>query len=71
MPPQPHVPSGGVINATVLRSECIQGGARPGTDMSEDCLFLNIATPVTALSGGPTKLPVMICEFCSALGQGE
>ena len=61
-PPVAHAPWAGVRNATAPGDVCIQGDKLPpGTPMSEDCLFMNIATPITALSS-PTKLPVMVCE---------
>ena len=60
-PPVAHAPWAGVRNATAPGDVCIQGDAKPGTAMSEDCLFMNIATPITALSS-PAKLPVMVCE---------
>ena len=48
------------LNATAFGKQCMQGasfGAPPRMD--EDCLFLNVATPTAALSGGK-KLPVML-----------
>eukprot|EP01046_Picozoa_sp_COSAG06_P020697 COSAG06_NODE_1524_length_9197_cov_21.393430_5_plen_240_part_00 len=48
------------LNATAFGKQCMQGasfGAPP--PMDEDCLFLNVATPTAALSGGK-KLPVML-----------
>lgn len=61
--PQPHGSWGPeVLNATEFGAECYQFGVLGGTstDQSEDCLFLNIATPVEALDikGKRDLLPV-------------
>ena len=53
-PPQPHKPWSTPLQATKFGSACMQKSA---SHMSEDCLFLNVATPVNP---APAKLPVMI-----------
>lgn len=62
-PPQPVKPWEGVRDASEFCSNCAQGGwgAAAGTMVegsSEDCLFLNLWTPVDFKS--KTKLPVMV-----------
>jgi para-nitrobenzyl esterase len=52
--PQPHTGWTGPLQATSYGSPCLQPGGG-----AEDCLFLNIFAPISALHDGP-KRPVMV-----------
>ncbi len=79
-PPQPVVPWQGVLAADHFSPRCMQGGGgpviqvgglwdEPGTsEMSEDCLYLNVWTPATSPSAG---LPVMVWFHGGGLVSGE
>ncbi|MGH7814779.1 MAG: carboxylesterase/lipase family protein [Candidatus Binataceae bacterium] len=55
MPPQPHAPWTTPRDATHYSKECPQSGS----SWSEDCLYLNIAVPTSALEPGASPVPVM------------
>jgi carboxylesterase type B len=57
-PPQPPAPWSGTREATAFGPECMQP-APPGTEMSEDCLTLNVWSPAPAGSG----VPVMVFVY--------
>jgi len=61
MPPQPHAPWGGVLQATQFAPVCAQVttlGVFAGPPSSnEDCLYLNVYTPNLS---GSAKLPVFV-----------
>jgi para-nitrobenzyl esterase len=54
-PPAPVVSWDGVRDASTFGSRCVQGG-RNATDLSEDCLFLNVYAPRQTAE----PLPVMV-----------
>jgi para-nitrobenzyl esterase len=58
-PPQPLDPWPSLLDASALRSKCIQiGWKHPGTvEGGEDCLYLNVYTPAEV---GQARLPVMV-----------
>jgi len=57
LPPQPHGPWPGVLEAFNFGSECTQPGSSPGeTAGNEDCLFLNVYRPHRRAR----NLPVMV-----------
>lgn len=60
-PPQPPLPWTEVFDAFEYGDECIQKlvFANNNVTGSEDCLFVNVYTPVKAI-GDFTKLPVML-----------
>lgn len=69
--PRPIQPWDGIINATSMPNSCVQildtlfenfAGSQmwnPNTNMSEDCLYINIAAP----NPRPKNLPVMLWIF--------
>ncbi|WP_425839283.1 carboxylesterase/lipase family protein [Streptomyces fractus] len=57
-PPRPATAWSGIRDATQKGSSCVQGSAEASTG-SEDCLFLNVTTPLSAESS-PTGRPVMV-----------
>ena len=65
-PPQPVAPWTGVRKATEFGANCMQGrfgppqagGANAAPAPSEDCLFLNVWRPASAVQGA--RLPVMV-----------
>ena len=63
MPPIPNDPWEGVLNATVTGSRCTSIWYTDTIilDGHEDCLFINVATPITNFEE-PVKpdLPVMV-----------
>lgn len=60
-PPQPHKPWGtAILDATAFRAICLQPDPSTKPQMSESCLYLNIASPVSVLGGKGPKLPVMV-----------
>ena len=64
MPPQPHKGWGEQpLNATWFRPFCLQAN-QPANAMAEDCLFLNVGTPLDALKSSK-KLPVMLWSTAS------
>ncbi len=70
-PPQPPAKWNGVRPAFEYGSDCPQtldvGSCAPG--MSEDCLYLNIWTPVDALPG--SKLPVLVWIYGGSFISGS
>eukprot|EP01052_Picozoa_sp_SAG31_P022818 SAG31_NODE_1837_length_7126_cov_8.278497_1_plen_511_part_00 len=59
-PPIPHAPwRPAVLNATAFGSACPQSGKAEGSGFDEDCLFLNVATPTSALGNRSARLPVL------------
>ncbi|WP_051472206.1 carboxylesterase/lipase family protein [Patulibacter minatonensis] len=60
--PEPAPRAAGTVDATKPGAPCAQAGAAPGAkataSTSEDCLFLNVTTPVDARPG--QRLPVMV-----------
>jgi len=66
-PPQKAPAWTGVRDATRLGKDCLQGPIPNdpglGTDLSEDCLFLNVWRPAEA---GPKKLPVLVWIYGGA-----
>ena len=62
-PPQPVQAWAGVRPATQIGHDCLQGPIPGdpglGTELSEDCLYLNVWRPAEA---GPRKLPVMLAS---------
>jgi len=74
-PPKSHGPWTGVREATQFGASCSQP-LTPGANMSvgsvlsEDCLFLNIATPSSSV-GSSRKLPVMFWIHGGAYLQGS
>lgn len=68
-PPQAHGPWTGTLNATVFGSSCfVLEEEEP--EEAEDCLFLNVAAPVAALSGAG-QLPVMVYIHGGAYTSGD
>ena len=66
MPPQPHKGWGEQPrNATWFREFCLQPNQPANAPMAEDCLFLNVGTPLDALKSGGKKLPVMLWSTAS------
>jgi len=67
-PPQAHGPwTQNPLNARWFGSRCMQSG---GSNMSEDCLFLNVAAPIDALNSSK-KLPVMFWIHGGGYTAGE
>lgn len=70
-PPQKAVPWNGVRPAGALGKDCLQGPIPGdpglGTDLSEDCLFLNVWRPAEASS---KKLPVLVWIYGGGLVNG-
>jgi len=61
LPPRPHGPWQGVLEAFNFGSECTQPGSSPGeTAGSENCLFLNVYRPHPAETNPSRQLPVMV-----------
>ena len=61
LPPRPHGPWQGVLEAFNFGSECTQPGSSPDTTAgSEDCLFLNVYRPHRRPENPPRQLPVMV-----------
>jgi para-nitrobenzyl esterase len=61
LPPQPHGPWRGILNAANFGSVCTQRGSQPGEVIgSEDCLFLNVYRPHPKFFSYPGRLPVMV-----------
>ena len=62
LPPQPPPPlTDGVVNATALAPSCTQAAPPAGNSMSEDCLFLNVFTPLKRPPQPNARgLPVML-----------
>eukprot|EP00928_Gymnodinium_smaydae_P043580 TRINITY_DN29164_c0_g1_i2.p1 TRINITY_DN29164_c0_g1~~TRINITY_DN29164_c0_g1_i2.p1 ORF type:complete len:630 (+),score=53.79 TRINITY_DN29164_c0_g1_i2:59-1948(+) len=60
-PPRPYGPWESPRDATSFGSECFQVNSYTGASQSEDCLFLNVATPVSAIPVLATakRLPVI------------
>ncbi len=68
--PEPHSPWKGIRNATAFRSSCPQSASLFGQQSTdEDCLFLNVFTPLVA--NGGTRFPVMVWIHGGGLVQGE
>jgi len=63
--PQPAIAWTGIRDATKYGPECTQA-APPGTPMSEDCLTLNVWTPVEPVTG----LPVIVYFFGGGFAVG-
>jgi para-nitrobenzyl esterase len=70
-PPQPVTPWTGVRPATAIGHDCLQGPIPGdpglGTELSEDCLYLNVWRPAEATKG---KLPVMVWIYGGGLVNG-
>jgi len=65
LPPEPHGPWQGVLDAFDFGSECTQPGSSPGVIVgSEDCLFLNVYRPRRRPQA---PLPVMVWIHGGAL----
>ncbi len=54
--PQPHAPWNGTFEADTKGVECLQGAG----EGSEDCLLLNVWSPVSRTAAAP--LPVFVCQ---------
>jgi para-nitrobenzyl esterase len=68
LPPQPHGPWRGVLNAADFGSVCTQRGSQPGEVIgSEDCLFLNVYRPHPRFFSYKGRLPVMVWIHGGAL----
>merc|ERR550525_1450812 len=67
-PPEPHGPWTSPRNASSFGSVCWQLNAAP--NQSEDCLFLNVATPAAALQA-TSPLPVMFWIHGGGYQSGE
>src|SRR5206468_604950 len=71
-PPQEHARWNGVFDATAFGPHCPQVATPYGTpSTSEDCLFLNVFTPVKTNPGRPHLLPVMFWIHGGGLVVGE
>ena len=71
-PPQEHERWNGVRDATSFGPHCPQVATPYGTpSTSEDCLFLNVFTPVKTNEGRPHLLPVMFWIHGGGLVVGE
>jgi para-nitrobenzyl esterase len=74
--PQPVAPWTGVRSATEISKDCLQGPIPGdpglGTDLSEDCLYLNVWRPAQAApkKQGAKKLPVMVWIYGGGLVNG-
>lgn len=68
-PPQPTAWTG-VRTAQAFGSQCIQAGPL-GPVGSEDCLFLNVVTPIEPGGVAPTNLPVMVFIHGGAFVSGS
>lgn len=70
-PPQKPVAWSGVRSAAALGKDCLQGPIPGdpglGTDLAEDCLFLNVWRPAEGARG---KLPVMVWIYGGGLVNG-
>ena len=73
-PPQPYPAWNGVRDATRYANHCPQAASPYGLpSTTEDCLFLNVFTPVRGDEGwnGDARLPVMVWIHGGALNLGE
>src|SRR5262249_62139783 len=71
-PPQEHARWNGVRDATSFGPHCPQVATPYGTpSTSEDCLFLNVFTPIKTNQGRPHLLPVMFWIHGGGLVVGE
>jgi para-nitrobenzyl esterase len=74
-PPQPVSNWSGARSATAYGNDCMQGvgpaGPNPNAGMSEDCLYLNIYKPLSAMSGDGFPVHVFIHGGAFAHGSGS
>jgi para-nitrobenzyl esterase len=71
-PPQEHAGWTGVLDATQFGAHCPQVPTPYGTpSISEDCLFLNVFTPLKTNRGRPHLAPVMFWIHGGGLVVGE
>ncbi|XP_018568321.1 juvenile hormone esterase-like [Anoplophora glabripennis] len=64
----------GILNTTINEKICYQSGAvhvpLPGLNQTEDCLYLNVYTPLTPGDTSQTPLPVLIWIYGGGFGSG-
>src|SRR5262245_29962164 len=71
-PPQPHAPWDEPLDASAFGNHCPQPPSPFGRpSVTEDCLFLNVYTPLTIDHGKPHRHPVMVWIHGGALFLGE
>eukprot|EP01046_Picozoa_sp_COSAG06_P062531 COSAG06_NODE_14148_length_1184_cov_1.280184_1_plen_250_part_10 len=69
MPPAPYPPWHTTLDATQYKPACSQGGGGPSS--SEDCLFLDIYSPVDLDDPGAAKLAVVVFVHGGGFRSGQ